>query len=132
MSRPLRVLVLLVVLVAAAGVLPAPRAAAHGTLSARITRHGRLVDGGQAVIVRVRVACPAGVEVLEAFVYVTQDGNESQFAPIPLVCQDRPRTYRIRVEAQELPFHRGRARASGYVLLANDDTTSPTRVIRLR
>jgi hypothetical protein len=38
----------------------------------------RLVDAGQAVDVQVTVTCPAGAKVLEAFLYVSQDGNQSR------------------------------------------------------
>ena len=38
----------------------------------------RLVDAGQAVDVQVTVTCPAGAKVSEAFLYVSQDGNQSR------------------------------------------------------
>jgi hypothetical protein len=38
----------------------------------------RLVDAGQAGDVQVTVTCPAGAEVLEAFLYMSQDGNQSR------------------------------------------------------
>jgi hypothetical protein len=38
----------------------------------------------------------------------------------------------VRAEAVDFVFHRGKARASGYVLLTSGESTSPTRVVKLR
>jgi hypothetical protein len=55
-----------------------PQAAGQETLAFEIDRKARLVDAGQAVDVQVTVTRPAGAEVLEAFLYVRQDGNQSR------------------------------------------------------
>ena len=134
LARPLRSLIL----VAAVAAVLAPAAAAQEktTLQAQFAKQGALVEGGLAVDVRVTVRCPAGYRVLEAFAYVTQDGNQSQFAPIPVVCDGKRHTYTVRVRGFE-PFHRGTARASGYILVENPETgatqsVSPTAEIKLR
>ncbi len=119
---------------AAAGVVAAPAVSADTTeaLSAEIAQNAFVVEGGQTALVLVGVTCPAGAEVLEAFVYVVQDSLTSDFAPIPVVCDGNPRAYAIRVSAFDQLFHRGRARVSGYVLLESGESRSPTAVVRLR
>jgi hypothetical protein len=129
MARSLRVVVLLVgVLV----MLVAPRAGAQETLAIEVAKKARLLDGGQAVALQVAVTCPQGGEVLEAFVYVTQDGNESQFAFLQPICDGTPHLFTVRVEALDFLFHRGKARVSGYLLLTTGESTSPTGVVKLR
>jgi hypothetical protein len=129
MARLLRIYVVLVaVLVMAMG----SPAAAQATLVVEIGQEARLVDGGRAVDVRLRVTCPAGAEVLEAFVYVTQGGNESQFAFFQPVCDGSPHPLTVRAEALDFVFHPGKARVSGYMLLVTGESTSPTRVVKLR
>jgi hypothetical protein len=129
MARSLRILV---VLVGVLGVLVVPRAAAQGSLAFEVAKKATLIDGGQAVELQVTVTCPTGGVVLEAFVYVTQDGNESQFAPVQPICDGTPHNFTVRAHALDFLFHRGKARASGYLLLTTGESTSPTRVIKLR
>jgi hypothetical protein len=57
--------------------LLAPRAAAQEALAVEIAPTARLIQGGKAVVVQVTVTCPTGAEVLEAFLYVHQDGNQA-------------------------------------------------------
>jgi hypothetical protein len=129
MTRLLRAFVVLVgVLV----MLVASRAAAQETLAFEIAKRARLVDGGQAVEVQVTVTYPAGAEVLEAFLYVTQDGNQSQFTFFQPVCDGNAHTFTVRTQAVDFVFHRGKARVSGYLLLATGESTSPSRVVKLR
>ena len=127
------------VLVLLAGSMLGGVASARDSLVVKIKRHATLREGGQVVNVKVKVACdPARGEVLEAFVYVTQDGNESDFAGIPVVCDNKLRTYKVRVAAfPESPLRRGKARASAYVLQVDpvtEETTSgqDTRIILIR
>jgi hypothetical protein len=129
MARSLRILVVLVgVLV----MLVAPQATAQGTLAVEIAKKARLVDGGQAVDVAVTVTCPTGGVVLEAFLYVTQQGNESGFAFFQPVCDGTPHDFIVRAEAVDFVFQRGKARVSTLLLLESGETTSPTRVVKLR
>jgi hypothetical protein len=130
MARPLRILTVLCGLLVALSAAPA---AAQATLAVEIGKKAALVDGGRAVDVQVTVTCPAGEEVLEAFLYVTQDGNESQFAPFQPVCDGDPHSFTVRAQAfDDVLFHRGKARVSAYVLLQSGASTSPTRVVKLR
>jgi hypothetical protein len=131
MARSLRILAVMCgVLVA----LLTPPAAAEATLAVDIGKKATLLDGGHAVDVQVTVTCPAGgvVVVVEAFVYVTQEDNESQFAFLQPICDDAPHNFTVRAQAMDFVFHRGKARASGYLLLESGETTSPTRVVKLR
>jgi len=129
MARSLRILVVLVgVLV----VLLAPRAAAQETLAFEIGKKATLVDGGQAVDVQATVTCPAGGVVLEAFLYVTQKGNQSQFAFFQPVCDGTPHPFTVRAQALDFVFQPGKAGVSGYLLLTTGEATSPTGVVKLR
>ena len=108
--------VFLVALVPA--VLAAPVAGAKpGPVQASIAPGATLVEGGAAVLVSVTVRCAGGSDVLEAFVYVTQDEQQSRFTPIPVRCGGKARTYVVRVPAPEgATFQAGTASASGFVL----------------
>jgi hypothetical protein len=89
--------------------LLAPRAAAQETLVVEIAPTARLIQGGKAVVVQVTVTCPAGAEVLEAFLYMTQDGNQSQFAAFQPICDDTPHTFTVRAQAVGFRYHVGEA-----------------------
>jgi hypothetical protein len=133
MTRLLRLPALLTVLLAA--LLAASPAFAQVGVSAEIGKKATLLDNGRAVLVPVTVTCTSGSEALEAFVYVVQDGNTSQFGGIPVVCDDAPHTFAVRVAALDFLFHSGKARASAYVLvLSGTETasTSPGGVIKIR
>jgi hypothetical protein len=114
-------------------------AAASESLSAKIKPQATLEDKGQVVRVVLNVRCPSGYDPLEAFVYVTQEGNESDFAFFPLTCNDKVQKVKVRVPIfpDNPPFHRGAAQVSGYVLLENPTTgdslsISPVRIVKLR
>ena len=72
----------LVLLASVAPVSGAP----PGSVQASIAHEATLVDAGAGVLVRVTVSCAGGSDVLEAFVYVTQDGQQSRFTPISIRC----------------------------------------------
>jgi len=129
MARSLRILV---VLIGVLGVLLVPRAAAQETLGIQIDKKATLVDGGPAVQVQGTVTCPAGAEVLEAFLYVIQDGNQSQFASLQPVCDGTPQPFTVLAQAVGFVFHRGKAQVSGYLLLTTGEAISPTGDVRLR
>ena len=105
-----------------------------------IGKTATLVDGGQAVELKVKTVCAIeGVQVLEAFVYVTQNGNTSQFAPIPVSCGDNPRPQKsvVRIPALDFLFQEGEANTSAFVLVYNpvtgeDFSTGDTEIIRIR
>jgi hypothetical protein len=121
----------LAVVVMVLAVLTTPALGARpGPVEASIAPEAALVDGGAAVLVSATVKCAGGSDVLEAFVYVTQDGQQSQFVPIPVRCGGRARTYIMRVPAPEgTTFHAGEASASGFVLVdkkGNVTSASPS------
>lgn len=97
------------------------------TVLVKIMPQASLLEDGNAVRVTTKIGCdPEAGEVLEAFVYVTQAGNESQFAGIPLRCTTQQDKYQVRVAAYpDAPFTPGRARVSAFVLLY-DPTTEET------
>jgi hypothetical protein len=137
MKRKLSFVLLLSLAVSA--ILASP-ALGQQSLSVDIGKTAKIIDGGQAVELKVKTVCAIeGFELLEAFVYVTQNGNTSQFASIPVSCSDIPRPQKatVRVLALDFLFQEGEANASAFILLidpVSGDTlsTSPTQVIRIR
>ena len=111
-----------VVAVTATMVLTAPHAVAQQTVTADLAPTATLVGEGEAATIDVTVTCPKKHDVLEAFLYITQDGYTSQFAGIPIgKCKGRPVTYTVTVRPLDQPFHRGEASASSYVLVYTPD-----------
>ena len=131
-------------IVAAAVVLgvlaPLPASAATDIASVRIKPQVQLVDGGDAVLVTVMARCTdASYHVLEAFVYVNQDGFTSQFAAIPLDCgESRMRRFTVRADSfDDWDFHAGSGTASAFVLVSHDETNETAqaqdnRAVRIR
>ncbi len=119
------------VLLGVGALLLAPTAAAQETLAVEIAPTARLIQGGKAVAVQVTVTCPTGAEVLEAFVYVNQDGNQGQFASLQPICDDTPHTFIVRAQAVGFRYHVGEAQASGFVLLSSGASTSPGQTVTL-
>lgn len=114
----------------------APAAAARpGPVQAAIASEASLIEGGAAISIEVSVKCAGGSNVLEAFVYVTQDEQQSQFVSIPVRCGGQARTYVVRVPAPEgTLFHAGSATASGYVLVekkGNVTSASPSQTLTI-
>jgi hypothetical protein len=110
----------------ALGALPAGATLAQDSISVDIRRTAQLADDGQSVTVRVKldVDCdPSTTSVLEAFIYVTQAGNETDFAPLPVACGAPPRTHHISIPVpEEVSFAPGDANVSAFVLLINELT----------
>jgi hypothetical protein len=129
MARPLRMLILMVGVLT---VLVAQPAAAQQTLDLRVAKNARLVDQGQAVVLRVTAECPAGAEVLESFVYVTQAGNQSSFGFFTPACTGAKERFTVRVQAMDAVFVSGPAQVSGYLLLTSGESISPTATVTLR
>ena len=124
LAGPVRLLVALTVVMVLA--LTAGATDARASVAVGIGKVATLVAGGGAVDVEVEVACSPSHQVLEAFVYVVQDGQQSQFAGIPVRCTGQPRTYIARVQAYpDQLFHTGDAYASAYVL-TQDRATGKT------
>jgi hypothetical protein len=133
-----RVLLVLLVL---AGLLPVgvgPVVSAPSKLSVHIRRNATISADGLHVVVSVRIRCPAQPPVLEAFAYVTQEGNESDFGGLSPTCDGRWHRMAVSVNAfEDAPLHPGRARATAFVLLCDETsgdcvTGEDSRRIRLR
>src|SRR3712207_2290434 len=76
--RPMKrsfVTMLATLVVAVVALVPPSYAAARESVSIELAKKASLRDGGQVVVVNVRVACPARYDVLEAFMYMVQDEN---------------------------------------------------------
>jgi hypothetical protein len=101
---------------------------AAGQVQVRIGSVGVIGDGGQTVTFRVAARCPAGVEVLEAFVTV-----RDVFVFFPLTCTGRWQRFLLTAELlpDEPLFQPGRVQASALVLLANDAQAQDSRRMRL-
>jgi hypothetical protein len=83
----------------------------------------KLLDDGQAVRVKVKVACEPPAEVLEALVTVDQDEGAASgegFLGSSLVCDGKQRVHRVTVEAQDSTFRPGEAFVSALVLVCLD------------
>jgi hypothetical protein len=129
MLRPLRILV---VLIGLGALLLGPHAAAQEALVVEIAPTARLLQGGKAVAVQVTVTCPSGAEMLEAFLYVNQDGNQGQFASFQPTCDDTPHTFTVRAQPPAgFRYHTGQATVSAFVLLTGGASTSPTQTVTL-
>jgi hypothetical protein len=100
-------------------------------LQVQIAPHATLHDRGQTVVFVVAATCDPGSQVLEAFAYVVQQGNQSSFGPFQPVCDGKSHRHRVRVQAQDRPFVAGPASVSGFVLLSSGESVSPTQNIRL-
>lgn len=139
MKRKFRIVLLLTLTLLVSAALASP-AFGQESLSVDIGKTARLVDGGQAIELKIKTVCALGsFEVLEAFVYVTQNGNTSQFAGMPVSCADHPRPQKstVTLSALDFLFQEGEANASAFILLidpinGNTISTSPTQVIRIR
>jgi hypothetical protein len=128
MARPLRILV---VLIGLGALLLGPRAVAQEALAVEIAPTARLLRGGKAVAVQVTVTCPTGAEVLEAFLYVNQDGNQGEFTFFQPICDGSPHTFVVRAQAVGFRYHVGQAQVSAFVLLTSGASTSPTQSVTL-
>lgn len=104
---------------AAATALAAPAAARSPiALEVTIATDAALVDGGTAALVDVRIGCPAGSKVREAFVHVTRYGTSNPAAPIPIRRCKRTRTVTVRAPATaRTRLYPGQATANAYVLV---------------
>ena len=101
-------------------------------VTVKIGKRAELIEGRQAVLVKIRAACGPGLEVLEAFVTV-----QDQFGFFPLPCDGRPQKFEVRVEHLDGAFEPGKAFASALVLVEDPETgdtaqAQDTRPIRIR
>lgn len=130
--------VLSMALVLFSGLAPLRETYALESLSVDIKKEARLVEGGQSVELKGKVRCAVeNFEVLEAFVYIVQDGNNSEFAPIPVSCTGRPNAevFYVIVSGLDFVFHPGEATASVFILLVDpltEETLSLSEVENIR
>lgn len=123
---------LVALLVAATwGVVAQPAAAATGEPQARVAilSPAHLLDGGEALAVRVVATCTAnGTEGIqwEGFVNATQ-GDVFAWAGLPLVCDGRPHVQHVVLPVSAEPgtaaFTRGTAQVTAVVMDENTLTT---------
>jgi hypothetical protein len=112
----------LTIVLAVATVLAGSPAGASGREASsqvplRLSTKGKIVEGGNAAQLRVGTVCLSGWEPLEAFVYLVQDGHQSQYGSIPITCDGVRHVYAVSVAALDVPFHEGEAAGTAYVLL---------------
>ncbi len=117
---------LVAVLVSVAALLSVVPASAAPTQTITFTAEPVAVAtaDGTSLTVRTTVGCPANYNVLEAFVYVVQGGQQSNFVGIPLTCRPRGQNYALTVPAPAgQAWVEGEASLSGFVLLERKSTT---------
>jgi hypothetical protein len=105
--------------------LPASIATAQQTeaVTVEVGPTARLIGDGQAVQVKVKVACEPPAEVLEALVTVHQDEGAASgegFLGSSVVCDGKQRVHRVTVETLDSTFRPGEALVSGFVLVCLD------------
>jgi len=131
-----RTIALAVAAIAAAGTLSvAAPATAVSAADVRVHQVGVLSDGGNTVTFRAVARCAPGLEVLEAFVTVSQDSFVQVF--FPLSCDGRWQRFLLTgtVLPDEPQFTEGRAQASGFVLVedpVSGDTVQAQHSRRMR
>jgi hypothetical protein len=75
------------------------------------------------VVVGVKAACDPGLEVLDSFVTVSQEGVASDFGFFTPVCDGTKQRFHVRVSAFEgSAFRTGKAFASAFVLVQDPET----------
>jgi hypothetical protein len=82
----------------------------------------KLLDDGQAVRVKVKVACEPPAEVLEALLTVHQEEGAAfgEAGLTSVVCDGKTRVHRVAVEALDSTFRPGEAFVSAFVLVCLD------------
>jgi hypothetical protein len=95
--------------------------AARPDAQLRIGRQASLTSAGQTVVVRIRVRCLPGWDVLEALVTVSQPVafGEGFFS---LTCDGRWARTDVEVTSFDAPFDPGSATASALLLLTDPET----------
>jgi hypothetical protein len=118
------------VLVVLLGATAAPARAQSVQLD--VARTATLVEAGQGALLRVSASCPAGAEILEAFVYVNQGGFSTEFGSVNVPCDGTTHTLEVRVTALDFVLHKGKASASGLLLLTTGESISPVQRLHLK
>jgi hypothetical protein len=123
--RALLALVVSALVLSAAGAEAAP-SARQDQVPVQLGSRGQIGGGNQTASVRLRTKCPPGWGAIEAFAYLTQDGNTSSFGYFTPTCDGASHTYTITVGAIDSSFREGEATGTAYVLLIgpNGETRS--------
>jgi hypothetical protein len=113
-----------------------PAQATEGVV-VKIAPKALLARDGMSARLKVKVRCPAGLEVLEGFAYINQSGNESDFGGLNPVCDGERHKVYVTVNASDTPFTRGQANASAFLLLIDPATQETqqgqdSRIIKLK
>jgi hypothetical protein len=118
--------ILMVTLAAAmmAMFLPAGVADAQETeaVSVQVGPTAQVIAGGQALLVTVEVSCEPGLEMLEAHVSAQLGITFGQAGIGSVICDGRPRKYKVRINAPDERFSSGEAYVSAFVLLLDPQT----------
>jgi hypothetical protein len=120
--------------------LAAPAAAARPADVVRVHLAPKADLGADGNITgSVRVSCPAGLQILEAGVTLSQDDQAifGQGFIDRITCDGKQRWYRWRAFWFDQPFHTGAAYVSAFVIVTDEnfeDTVSggDTRIVRVR
>ena len=64
--------------------------------------------------------------------YVNQDGHSTGFALVNVPCDGQPHTVSVNATALDFLLHKGKASASGYLLLTTGDSISPVQRLKLK
>jgi hypothetical protein len=81
------------------------------TVLVELAESGQLVDGGQAVLLDVTVACPAGTSGLESRLVVSQAGRVIGVGTYTPFCDRSRHTFTVRVQASDGVYEPGIAQA---------------------
>jgi hypothetical protein len=128
MHRTLAAVIAIIALVSFTGAAPVPSDGPE----LRMDKKAVLVNGGQAATLSVTAGCPAGAAILEAFVYVNQNGFSTGPAPVNVPCDGALHEVTVTTTALDFTLVRGKASASGFMLLTTGDSISPSKRIQLR
>jgi hypothetical protein len=90
---------------------------ARDRITVKIGKRAELIEGGQAVLVKVRAACEPSLTVLEAFVTV-----QDQLGFFSLTCDGTQQKFEVGVEHLDGAFEPGEAFASELVLVEDPET----------
>lgn len=97
-----------------------PAAAVASPVSVDVAKVGRLTNDDRTVTFRVSARCEPGLDVLEAFVTVSQ-GNFVQVG-MPLTCDGRQQVFHLTDTLIDGSFQPGMAQASAFVLVLDPAT----------
>ena len=115
---------LLLIAVAALALVSSARAAPATDVDVKLVPAFRLLDGGESIVGRARITCPAGTNVLEALAFGSQGTDPGALYAEGFVaggtCDGRPSWWTVRVFALDGTWQLGEAFVSAFVLVIDD------------